>query len=170
MAEETINQPLAQVANAVQPTQPTLVVDSKTYILKDADIYGKMMPLSENARDYNSEKMAGEQFYLYKFKGAAITVSPAFHKAFQNFELVEVTITGTLGQRTVTDPNHPAGKKLVDSQAYTVDGIITTSMQIKMLGLEKSKKELERAKKTISKIDVSKELSDDEFKELMAEA
>lgn len=157
-----------QQAQAVQPSQPTISVDTKSYTLKGAEIYGKMMALSANARDYNSEKMAGEQFYLYKFKGAAITVSPEFHEAFKSFQLVEVTLTGTLGQRNMADPNVAGGRMTVPTQSYTLDGIVTLKTQLQMLKMEESQKTYERAKKTISKIDVTKELTQAELDDLLA--
>ena len=166
MADETTQQQTI----VAQPMQPVLNIDSKTHVLKDEEIYSKMMPLSQNARDYTSEKMAGEQFYLYKFKGAAITVNPEFHQAFQDYQLVEVTLTGTMGQRTVPDPNVAGGRKIIDSQAYTVDGCVTVATKLKMLKLKEAKKMYERAEKTINKMDVSKELTEAELKELLDEA
>lgn len=161
MADETTQQ---------QPAVPLQTFNLASVTLKGTDIYGKMKPFSGNAREYNSEKMAGETYYLYRYNGTIITVPAKFHNAYSNFEVLEVTLTGAINPREQADPNAPGGKKMVDTQAYGLDGWVTTEDEIAMLKLQKHKATMQRAVKTIQKIDVTKELTEVELQELIDQA
>lgn len=166
MAEETTQQQ-TMVAQPMQPQQPAKVFNLDSITIKGTDIYGKMKPFSQNPRDYNSDKMAGEQYYLYRYFGAIITVPTDFHRDYQAHEILEVTLTGTVRTQEVPDPNSPAGKKLVETQSYSYDGHLTTTDEIAMLKLAKHRTEIQRATKTIQKIDVAKEMSEEDLKDLL---
>lgn len=159
-----------QTVIAVQPTQPVRNFNLDSITLKGTDIYSKMRPFSSNARDYQSEKMSGEQYYLYRFMGTIITVPADFHRDYQAKEVLEVTVTGAVRTQEVADANAAGGKKMVDSQSYGYDGHLTTNDEISMLKLQRHKITMQRAVKTIQKIDVTKELSQEELDELLNEA
>lgn len=165
MAEVNETQPI--VAQPVQPVQPAKVFILDSITLKGADIYGKMKPFSSNAREYASDKMSGETYYLYRFAGTIITVPAKFHNAYEAFEVLEVTLTGGVNPREMADPSVPGGKKVVDTQSYGLDGYLTTDDDIAMLKIQKHIAQVQRAKKTIQKIDVTKEMSDKELNEIM---
>lgn len=161
MADETTQQPVA-----VQPTQQQ-VFNLNSITLKGTDIYGKMRPFSANPRDYQSEKMSGEQYYLYRFMGTIVTVPTDFHHDYQNHDIIEVTLTGAIRTQNVADANVAGGTKTVDTQSYGYDGHLNTATEIAMLKLQKHKATMQRAVKTIQKIDVQKELSDEELAKLL---
>lgn len=164
MAELNETQPVI----AAQPMQRVFDLESTT--LKGTDIYGKMKPFSTQAREYNSDKMAGESYYLYRFKGTIITVPAKFHMAYEKFDVLEVTLTGAINAREVADANSPGGKKMVDTQSYGLDGYLTTQDDLAMLKIAQHKATMQRATKTIQKIDVSKELTQEELDELISQA
>lgn len=156
---------------AAQPMQhKVVVINYETITLKGADIYGKMKPFSQTAREYNSDRMAGETYYLYRFMGTIITVPAKFHNAYEAFDVLEVTLTGSNNPRKVANPNVAGGEMMVDSQAYGLDGYLTTADEIAMLKLAKHRSTMQRAQKTIQKIDVTKELTDAELQALIEEA
>lgn len=165
MADET-TQPII----AVQPTQPKKLFNTETTTLKGNEVYGRMKAFSGNARDYKSASMSGEQYYLYRYAGTMITVPSTFHLAFEAKEILEITLTGSSRMVEVTDPNNPAGKKLDEIQSYGLDSWLTINDDVALLRLQKHKKTMERAVKTIQKIDVSKELTDVELNALLDEA
>ena len=102
--------------------------------------------------------------------GTIITVPAKFHNAYEAFDVLEVTLTGSNNPRKVANPNVAGGEMMVDSQAYGLDGYLTTADEIAMLKLQKHKATIMRATKTIQKIDVTKELSDAELQALIDEA
>lgn len=155
---------------AVQPTQPAKVFNLDSITLKGADIYGKMRPFSQNARDYKSDSMSGEQYYLYRFMGTIVTMPTDFHRDYLAHEVLEVTMTGSINNRSVPDPNVAGGTKIEPTQSYGYDGHLTPATEIAMLKLQKHKMTMQRAVKSIQKIDVTKELSESELAALLAEA
>jgi hypothetical protein len=161
MADETLQQQVT-----VQPTQQkSFNLDSIT--LKGTDVYGKMRPFSNNARDYKSDSMSGEQYYLYRFMGTIVTVPADFHSDYQNREVLEVTMTGAVREIEKADANSAGGKKIVETQSYGYDSHVNTETEIGMLKLQKHKITMQRAQKAIQKIDVSKELTEAELNDLI---
>jgi hypothetical protein len=161
MADETTTQQVT-----VQPTQQR-VINTDSITLKGTEVYGKMRPFSANPRDYKSTSMEGEQYYLYRFMGTIITVPADFHRDYQEFDVLEVTLTGAPRDVEKADPNSPGGKKMETVQSYGFDSHVNTKTEIAMLKIQKHKATIQRAKKAIDKIDVSKELTAEELADLI---
>lgn len=136
-----------------------IITDSIT--LNAKDIYSMMSQFGTNPRQYNPQStMAGEEYYMFKCKGAMINVPPEFQQAFADRKLYSVTITGRPYHRTVADPNVAGGNTTRVEQSWSYDSHMT---------IEDYKAALNSSAE-IAKIEIAQEMKTDQLKAMAKKA
>lgn len=121
--QQTTEQPAEKIqatvpadAQTEEPKQTAIerarLNDKREEITLDAEqAYQALEQFGDTPGEYSSTSSVQGIFWRFRFRGAVVTVSPAFKEAFDKGEILSVTATPTVGETMRPDPNNAGMKR-----------------------------------------------------------
>jgi len=175
---EQVAQPLQQELSALEKAR---AADTRQAITLNAiQAYDELEQFGSEASVYTRGNLEGQEYFTFKFRGAICTVTPEFKKAFDEGTLLGLTATPTVFAQDRPDPNN-AGKTMQVigygwslsfsdlSKRKKAQAALKAASNVEFEILKQQKidtKKLELLEAT----DLSKLISDEDMKLLMADA
>jgi hypothetical protein len=116
----------AQQQPAQQNTELTALdkarlADTRTTIILDAEqALQELEPFGTEAGQYRDDSPIQGNFWRFRFRGAVVTVSEEFKKAYDAGTILSVSATPTLFERLVPDPMNEGSKKSVITPGWSL--------------------------------------------------
>lgn len=108
-AAEQVVQPIQQTLSALELARQA---DTRQPITLNAmQAYAELEQFGTDASQYTRGALEGQDYFMFKFRGAICTVTTDFKKAFDEGALLGLTATPTVFEQSRPDPNN-AGKQM----------------------------------------------------------